>query len=326
MFNSKMKYIYKMDFANLMDSDKEFTWQYLFHIYVSEVGVGEPTLASYIWNQYSKSKEIPDAFKNCSNKIISSQKSNLCIYIHTIFFKNNKNVILPKSEFAMTARESFDRALRKCSATIHKSCYNEHDVADWDPMNQYELFYWAGCLWNRDICASTYMWDIINSIVLCFPKNVQTSIRALYKMSDLVEKQPELFIIQSIVLLSQVNDWKTIQLKKFIHPEVKEKDVTELYQKVGKLDLEDLSTQSAEPKGSGGNKVPEATVSRTPIQCYREFAMYLDSNKARQEYMEMIFRRIKVLSSIRKLPRNNSMTAIYLLKNFTPNTMKLAAI
>lgn len=300
MFNSKMKYIYKMDFENFMEGDKAFTWQYLFHIYVSEVGVGEPTLASYIWNQYSKSKEMSDAFKNCSNKIISSQKSNLCMYINTIFFKNNKNVILPKSEFAMTARESFDRALRKCSAAIHKSCYNEHDLADWDPMNQYELFYWAGCVWNRDICASTYMWDTINSIIPCFPKNVQTSIRALCKMSDLVEKQPELFIIQSILLLSQVNEWKTIRLKK-IQPETN--DITKFCQTIGKLDLGDVSLTNP------------SNVSLTPIQCYREFGMYLDSNKPRQEYMEMIFRRIKVLSSIRKLPKNTSMTAIYLLKN-----------
>ena len=119
--------------------DEASCWKCLFQIYVNDVGVGAPTLASYIWNKYSKEPHI-SALK-VATKMAKSPKTGLCSWINTIFFKNNTRAV-PKTKFERV-EQAADKILRKCASKIHNSCYNSSHCDDWDPLEQYELFYWA---------------------------------------------------------------------------------------------------------------------------------------------------------------------------------------
>ena len=258
----------------------EAQWKCLFQIYVNDVGVGAPTLASYIWNKYSKESSPGDAARRGAIKVATrmakSPKTGLCSWINTIFFKNtapnsvraaNRLVRAPPStpvdrsakavsttsgrsaanevrtHLARSAK--FDKILRKCAANVHNSCYNSSHCDDWDPLDQYTLFCLAGGL------PESFQWEVIMEISVAFPKVVRENINALKHMYEL--DPSALYVIQCLLILSQPNEWNET------HDHV-----------------------------------------MVPVQCYREFATAHDASLA----MFDVEQRVRIISSIRKLPKN----------------------
>ena len=245
-------------FCFATDSLGEAQWKCLFQIYVNDVGVGAPTLASYIWNKYSKESSPCGAARRGAIKVATrmakSPKTGLCSWINTIFFKNSHAVSkTDRSELCsrtgrsaaneVCTKRKFDKILRKCAANVHNSCYNSSHCDDWDPLDQYTLFCLAGGL------PESFQWKVIMEISVAFPKVVQENINALKHMYEL--DPSALYVIQCLLILSQPNEW---------------------------------------------NETRDHVM--VPVQCYREFAT------AASLAMFDVEQRVRIISSIRKLPKN----------------------
>ena len=329
--------------------DEASCWKCLFQIYVNDVGVGAPTLASYIWNKYSKEPHI-SALK-VATKMAKSPKTGLCSWINTIFFKNNTRAV-PKTKFERV-EQAADKILRKCASKIHNSCYNSSHCDDWDPLEQYELFYWAGRLstlrveaYGEAVCEreapeQNSLWGVIMDISVAFPKIVQENINALKCMFEAaLRSTPEsavLYIIQCLLILSQPNEWTASRPPGVVAKPSEQASAEipsyayDITTETGRMYLEKIGKDRGWDReymlGFGVRnyyrvscKVANSHV--VPVQCYREFAIYLETYRreaclrwhTEKPYVGAgckyccrsvaVYQRIRILSSIRKLPKN----------------------
>jgi hypothetical protein len=301
-------------------------WKCLFQIYVNDVGVGAPTLASYIWNKYSNVEPFPKEAIKVATKMAKSPKTGLCSWINTVFFKNAHRTTLRVDSPHKKVSERFSKILRKCAAKIHNSCYNSSHCDDWDPMDQYELFYWAARL------SASSMWEVIIEISLAFPKIVQSNINALKSMFDALrvdEASGMPYIIQCLLILSQPNEWHKSAERSFAAEESIEDQIPsyahDITTEKGRLYLETIGRDRGWSReytlGFGVRnyyrvscKVKNSHV--VPVRSYREFAIYLETSDVGcryccriipfLDYGETMYQRILNLSSIRKLPKNTT--------------------
>ena len=365
--------------------DEASRWKCLFQIYVNDVGVGAPTLASYIWNKYSK-ESSPDSATRVATKMAKSPKTGLCSWINTIFFKNNSRARcerssrpigvakpskpvcgrpVPKASHKFerveqdaheAAAQAADKILRKCASKIHNSCYNSSNCDDWDPLEQYKLFYWAGRLCEREAPAQNYLWGVIMDISVAFPKNVQENINALKCMFEL--DPSVLYIIQCLIILSQPNEWMASRPIVVAKPSEQASatrsvasDRTEIPSyaydittETGRMYLEKIGKDRGWEReymlGFGVRNYYRVSCKVTnshvvPVQCYREFAISLETSDCAELRSNgdigckrccrsvegafgssAVYQRIRILSSIRKLPKN-TITALSIAQSAT---------
>lgn len=193
--------------GNLLDLDQgPKLWERLFLIVCEDIGVGAPSLPILVWDAYQNEDNPVDVALGMAR----CPKTRLGSWVKTIFFSNRDWEGLYHPDGAdgctvATAKKMFSMVFRKCVGRTQSKYRSSHLSGI---QEQYELFYWAGVLWDLGEVAT--MWEMVVEFGMFFPKVVGDAIGCLQEMDATVAKNrrnPSM-LIQALTYLSQLVDWE----------------------------------------------------------------------------------------------------------------------